>query len=72
MSVRAIKRGAVDFLPKPFRDQDMLDAVMAASGGLPVKVLADAVMVRNTDPTGTAGDDADGLSQKGFGNSKKL
>lgn len=30
MSVRAMKGGAVDFLPKPFRDQDMLDAVMAA------------------------------------------
>jgi FixJ family two-component response regulator len=30
MSVNAMKRGAVDFLPKPFRDQDMLDAVMAA------------------------------------------
>jgi FixJ family two-component response regulator len=30
MSVRAMKRGAVDFLTKPFRDQDMLDAVMAA------------------------------------------
>ena len=30
MSVRAMKRGAVDFFPKPFRDQDMLDAVMAA------------------------------------------
>jgi FixJ family two-component response regulator len=30
MSVHAMKRGAVDFLPKPFRDQDMLDAVMAA------------------------------------------
>jgi FixJ family two-component response regulator len=27
MSVRAMKAGAVDFLPKPFRDQDMLDAV---------------------------------------------
>src|SRR3712207_9343574 len=25
MSVRAMKRGAVDFLPKPFKDQDMLD-----------------------------------------------
>jgi FixJ family two-component response regulator len=30
MSVRAMKHGAVDFLPKPFRDQDMLDAVMTA------------------------------------------
>jgi FixJ family two-component response regulator len=30
MSVRAMKRGAVDFLPKPFHDQDILDAVMVA------------------------------------------
>lgn len=30
MSVRAMKAGAVDFLAKPFRDQDMLDAVTAA------------------------------------------
>jgi FixJ family two-component response regulator len=30
MSVRAMKAGAIDFLPKPFRDQDMLDAVAAA------------------------------------------
>jgi FixJ family two-component response regulator len=30
MTVHAMKRGAVDFLPKPFRDQDMLDAVMVA------------------------------------------
>jgi FixJ family two-component response regulator len=30
MSVRGMKAGAVDFLPKPFRDQDMLDAVMTA------------------------------------------
>jgi FixJ family two-component response regulator len=30
MSVRAMKAGAVDFLPKPFRDQDMLDAVARA------------------------------------------
>ena len=30
MSVRAMKAGAVDFLTKPFRDQDMLDAVTAA------------------------------------------
>lgn len=30
MSVRAMKAGAIDFLVKPFRDQDMLDAVTAA------------------------------------------
>jgi FixJ family two-component response regulator len=30
MTVRAMKGGAVDFLTKPFRDQDMLDAVMMA------------------------------------------
>ena len=30
MSVRSMKAGAVDFLTKPFRDQDMLDAVTAA------------------------------------------
>ena len=30
MSVRAMKAGAVDFLTKPFREQDLLDAVLAA------------------------------------------
>jgi FixJ family two-component response regulator len=30
MSVQAMKAGAVDFLSKPFRDQDMLDAVTTA------------------------------------------
>jgi FixJ family two-component response regulator len=30
MTVRAMKGGAVDFLTKPFREQDMLDAVRAA------------------------------------------
>jgi len=30
MSVRAMKAGAVDFLTKPFKDQDILDAVSAA------------------------------------------
>ncbi|MFA6117716.1 MAG: response regulator transcription factor [Sphingomonas sp.] len=30
MSVRAMKAGAIDFLVKPFRDQDMLDAVATA------------------------------------------
>lgn len=30
MSVKALKAGAVDFLIKPFRDQDLLDAVTSA------------------------------------------
>ena len=30
MTVRAMKGGAVDFLTKPFRDQDLLDAVVGA------------------------------------------
>ena len=30
MSVQAMKAGAVDFLTKPFRDQDVLDAIHAA------------------------------------------
>jgi FixJ family two-component response regulator len=30
MTVKAMKSGAVDFLTKPFRDQDMLDAVTTA------------------------------------------
>jgi len=30
MTVRAMKGGAVDFLTKPFREQEMLDAVLAA------------------------------------------
>jgi FixJ family two-component response regulator len=30
MTVRAMRAGAVEFLPKPFRDQDLLDAVQQA------------------------------------------
>ena len=30
MTVRAMKAGAVDFLPKPFNDQDLIDAVNRA------------------------------------------
>lgn len=30
MTVKAMRAGAVEFLPKPFRDQDMLDAVRLA------------------------------------------
>ena len=32
MTVKAMKAGAVEFLTKPFRDQDMLDAVQLAFG----------------------------------------
>ena len=32
MSVRAMKAGAVDFLTKPFRDQDVLDSIQAGIG----------------------------------------
>ena len=30
MTVRAMKAGAIEFLTKPFRDQDLLDAVQLA------------------------------------------
>ena len=30
MSVRAMRAGAIDFLPKPFHDQDLLDAIQRA------------------------------------------
>jgi FixJ family two-component response regulator len=33
MSVRAMKAGAVEFLTKPFRDQDLLDAIQTALEG---------------------------------------
>lgn len=33
MSVKAMKLGAVEFLTKPFRDQDLLDAIQQALEG---------------------------------------
>jgi FixJ family two-component response regulator len=41
MSVRAMKAGAVEFFPKPFRDQDLLDAIQQA-----IKRDADALKQR--------------------------
>jgi two-component system response regulator FixJ len=32
MAVQAVKSGALDFIPKPFRDQDLLDRVQEAIG----------------------------------------
>jgi FixJ family two-component response regulator len=37
MSVKAMKAGAVEFLTKPFRDQDLLDAVQSGLGRAKVK-----------------------------------
>lgn len=53
MSVRAMKSGAVEFLTKPFRDQDLLDAVRIAmerdrlgASGTPRSVRSRSAMVR--------------------------
>ncbi|WP_180899165.1 response regulator transcription factor [Martelella soudanensis] len=44
MSVRAMKAGAADFLTKPFRDQDLLDAVTAALEGDRKRRVQDAAL----------------------------
>ena len=41
MTVKAMKAGAVEFLTKPFRDQDLLDAVQAALERARVKEVKD-------------------------------
>jgi FixJ family two-component response regulator len=46
MSVRAMKAGAIDFIPKPIRDQDMIDAVSAAIACDRVKRVADGDLTR--------------------------
>jgi FixJ family two-component response regulator len=45
MSVRGMKAGAVDFLTKPFRDQDMLDAIATAIGRDQARRDAEAVII---------------------------
>src|ERR1700682_5521289 len=45
MSVRGMKAGAVDFLTKPFRDQDMLDAIATAIGRDRARRTAEAVII---------------------------
>jgi FixJ family two-component response regulator len=49
MSVRAMKAGAVDFLLKPFRDQDMIDAVSIAIRRDRQRRAADANVARIRD-----------------------
>lgn len=44
MSVRAMRLGAVNFLPKPFRDQELLDAVAEALRDDAARRAADAEM----------------------------
>lgn len=64
MTVRAMKAGAVDFLTKPFRDQDMLDAVTAAierdrNSRDETKALSDLqALFATLSPGGEAGDDS--------------
>jgi FixJ family two-component response regulator len=45
MSVRAMKAGAVEFLTKPFRDQDLLDAIQAAIARERVALEAELALV---------------------------
>jgi FixJ family two-component response regulator len=45
MSVRGMKAGAVDFLTKPFREQDMLDAITTAIGCDRARRDAEAVII---------------------------
>nr|WP_057924899.1 response regulator transcription factor [Burkholderia ambifaria] len=60
MTVKAMKAGAVDFLAKPFRDQDMLDAVanalardgqrlIAEQSGLAVRAAYDSLTPRERE-----------------------
>jgi FixJ family two-component response regulator len=46
MSVRAMKAGAIDFITKPFRDQDMLDAVTAALNADRARLEAESARLR--------------------------
>jgi DNA-binding response OmpR family regulator len=49
MSVRAMKRGAVEFLTKPFRDEDLLDAIQLAVAQDRARRDAEQAAVRHAD-----------------------
>jgi FixJ family two-component response regulator len=53
MSVKAMKAGAVEFLTKPFRDQDLIDAVNAALQGDRVRREAEQAVVEIRRKFGT-------------------
>jgi FixJ family two-component response regulator len=53
MSVRAMKAGAVDFLAKPFREQDMLDAVSTALERSEAKLASEQGMASLRDRFGS-------------------
>ncbi|CAN7538150.1 response regulator transcription factor [Caballeronia sp. 15711] len=46
MSVKAMKAGATDFFAKPFRDQDMLDAIGKALASDAMRLEADAAIAK--------------------------
>ena len=61
MTVRAMKAGAVEFLTKPFRDQDLLDAVQIAlerdrTRRAQDKAVHECASLRGADPARTASD----------------
>ncbi len=46
MTVRAMKAGAVEFLTKPFRDQDLLDAIQIANKQIAAEIGASEATVK--------------------------
>jgi FixJ family two-component response regulator len=46
MAVEAMKAGAIDFLQKPFRDQELLDCVQKALGSLDQSLAAQTAVAK--------------------------
>ena len=53
MSLRAMKAGAVEFLTKPLREQDLLDAVRVALNRDRTRLCATRVPLRGTACSGS-------------------